>query len=433
MTVKFNGSETTSGSAGTYTVVITIETNYTGEKREATIEIICGTDKITVTVTQEGTTKGGEKPGPIELKSPISSNTTLKALGLPVDYVFKGSGYIQVTGNTTLTIEPGVTIMFDYSNNSGGFNITSNATIKAVGTADKRIRFIGAKDAPGAWEGITIVSNTDNQFAYCDFLNMGTSQRIDYGGIQMNNGAKAGFSYCKFTNGKGTGIRITNYGGNCQLSAFNNNVFEGYVNYPPMHVQPITLIEKMDMTSDFTKNTKQYVEVNPDNVSKEMTINQTTVPYYFNSRIGYWDYTLTINEGVTIYFAEHFAASTTYTGKLMVNGTATKKVKFTRLPGTSTHWGILATEALQGSELNHCIFEYGGNTGGSTSGVIHINGTTRPSNVTLNNVEINNCLNYGVTIGGCTYTLRHSNVTFSGNTKGNVWDACSGQVRTHFP
>ena len=439
--LTLNGVETNSGSAGTYTLVITIETNYTGERREATVEIVCGADRISVTVTQEGTTKGGEMPkqDPVELKSPISVNTTLKKLGMPVDYVYNGNDFLYVTGTAVLTIEPGVTIQFANTGRAGGLFITSSATIKAEGTAGERIRFIGAVEAAGSWQGITIESKTDNRFDYCDFLNMGNSSRTDYGGMQLS-GAKAGITHCKFTNGLGTGLYAVSGGSYAEFSAFDNNVFEGYENEAPVNLytnQSLTLLEKFDMTSDFTRNAKQYIQVSPD-MTKDVTLSQSTVPYYFlnnSNAVGTINNTLTINEGVTIYIANGIAFNNGFgvnNGRLMINGTASKKVKFTRLPGTSGYWDSVEFNGLKGSVINHCIFEYGGVAYLSGSGILALGSTTE---LTLNNVEINNSNNYGVYLSGTNYKLTHSNVTFSNNSLGNVYmdNWPNSGVQSHFP
>jgi len=60
----YNEIETYSGSAGTFSMGISLEMNYSGQTRMATIEIMSENDKITVTVTQSGTTKNGEVPEP---------------------------------------------------------------------------------------------------------------------------------------------------------------------------------------------------------------------------------------------------------------------------------------------------------------------------------------------------------------------------------
>jgi len=59
-----NEMETYSGNAGTFSMDISLELNYSGETRRAMIEIVSGDDKITVTVTQSGTNEGGEVPEP---------------------------------------------------------------------------------------------------------------------------------------------------------------------------------------------------------------------------------------------------------------------------------------------------------------------------------------------------------------------------------
>lgn len=62
----YNGEEKYSGAAGTFTLSIELETNYSGETRSATITITSGSDKITISVEQKGKTEEGiipEDPG----------------------------------------------------------------------------------------------------------------------------------------------------------------------------------------------------------------------------------------------------------------------------------------------------------------------------------------------------------------------------------
>jgi len=74
-----------SGKPGTFTLKITLETNYTGENRSAVIEIICGDDKITVTVTQDAKTEKGEIPEEPEEPNPDKPYIT-KINGVAVHY-----------------------------------------------------------------------------------------------------------------------------------------------------------------------------------------------------------------------------------------------------------------------------------------------------------------------------------------------------------
>ena len=428
--LTLNGVEKYSGDAGTYTLVITVETNYTGAKREATVEIVCGTDRISITVTQDGKTKGGEAPvqNPVKLTSPISVNTTLKNLGLPIDYVFEGNDYLQVTGTAVLTIEPGVTIQFTHTGRNGGIRTETSATIKAIGTASQRITFIGAVEAKGSWSGIYLQSNTDNQFAYCDFLNVGRTNRQEDGAMYLTRGAKVGITHCKFTNGFGYGLNIADYGGVCQISAFNNNVFEGFELSPVMINENLKQLEKFDMTSDLTKNNKPYIDVYRTDVymNENVTLNQTTVPYYLKGTLALKN-TLTINEGVTLYMSDGGAIAGS-TGKLIINGTATKKVTITRMPDIGNYyWGNLQFD-LPGSVIKHCIIEYGGKH--AQHGMVYA--ASNFTDLTLDNVAINNSNTYGFTF---YYTvvdkiINHSNVTFSNNRDGNV--NRNGKVSSHF-
>jgi hypothetical protein len=81
----YNDVETYSGGKGTYTMVVFLEINYTGKPRTADIEVTSGSDKITISVTQQGRTKDGEIP---TLDNPVLVSR-IKRYGLqPVDFVY---------------------------------------------------------------------------------------------------------------------------------------------------------------------------------------------------------------------------------------------------------------------------------------------------------------------------------------------------------
>ena len=404
--------------AGKYTVEISLTPNLTGADRTATITISCKEEKIDIRVTQKGASDGS----PIPLKSPITQNTTLKDLGLPVDYVYSGNTNLplRVENNATLTIEPGVTIQFTHSmDGARGIVIAEGSTIKANGTSSKRIQFIGANNEKGSWRGINVESMTDNQFSYCDFLNAGLNM-VSSAALYLFH-AKASITHCKFTNGKGYGLYMHNFGKDVQLTAFNNNVFEDF-DEAPLYIYFAKLdkqLDKFDMTSDFTKNKKAYIQLNTPTMDGDATINQTTVPYY----IDWWleiNHTLTINEGVTLYMAEGgILAGDPHTySRLMINGTAAKKVKITRLPGETYHWCCIHCDWIPGSVIKHCILEYGGTY---VYGVIFL---PVHSNLTLDNVEFRHTGTYDAVIpAGSRYIdiyVKHSNITYS-RPSGNVY------------
>ena len=70
--------EAYSGGAGTITIRIEIEQNYTGERREATITITSGSNTFTVTVVQEGTKEdGSQNEPPVQVTGITLSQTSL--------------------------------------------------------------------------------------------------------------------------------------------------------------------------------------------------------------------------------------------------------------------------------------------------------------------------------------------------------------------
>jgi hypothetical protein len=283
----------------------------------------------------------------------------------------------------------------------------------------------------GSWDKIGVYSDTDNRFAYCDFINGGCWEKEHEGGVLDLWGAQVGFSHCKISGGKGTGIYTTSYAiGACRFTTFDNNVIEGFDNFPPVVFrgnETLGLIEKLDMTSDFSNNAKPYVAVQPVS-TKDVSISRTTVPYLF-----LWpglyvieDYTLTINEGVTVYVDEDtdfhtWGAEEGIPGGLVINGTAANKVRITRLPGSTYHWGCFSWDNLIGS-ITHCIIEYGGKegiTGLNPTAMIY---ATHWGSMTLNHVEINHSAGYAAYFrGGWCPDITHTNVSFSGNAGVNIF------------
>ena len=97
----YNGdSEAYSGGAGTITLRIEIDQNYTGERREATITIRSGNNTFTVTVVQEGTKQDGSENEPpvkvttitldkTELSLDAGAKATLTATVEPADATIK--------------------------------------------------------------------------------------------------------------------------------------------------------------------------------------------------------------------------------------------------------------------------------------------------------------------------------------------------------
>jgi hypothetical protein len=128
----YEGQEKYDGEAGTFTLAIEIDLNYTGTTRSATITITSGTDKITVTVTQDGKTNDGGTPPPPEpfdrtitgqLNATDGENITgIKALH-SLDKAVLVAGTINA-GNFSITLPEKVE-----SGNLHPFNVQGNVPV----------------------------------------------------------------------------------------------------------------------------------------------------------------------------------------------------------------------------------------------------------------------------------------------------------------
>jgi hypothetical protein len=194
----------------------------------------------------------------------------------------------------------------------------------------------------------------------------------------------------------------------------------------------LKMADKFDITSNLTGNANDYIIIERNENSVNTTLDETTVPYYIigNMQI---DKTLTINEGVTICMHTDKSFSDSDMGKIVVNGTQEKPVKFTRLPGMSYYWGYyggLRFSRNNGSVLNWCIIEYC--KSGSPAISLSYDG-----NITLNNCTIRNNQGYGVNKGSgnhCNVVVNHTgtNERFANNALGNVI-LCNGNIVNELP
>lgn len=148
----YNGDkEAYSGGAGTITLRIEIDQNYTGERREATITIRSGNNTFTVTVVQEGTKQDGSENEPpvkvtkitldkTELSLEAGAKTTLTATVEPADATIKSVSWSSsnpavadvnpVTGEITAIADGTATVTATSSSNK---KVSASCTITVGG------------------------------------------------------------------------------------------------------------------------------------------------------------------------------------------------------------------------------------------------------------------------------------------------------------
>jgi hypothetical protein len=114
----------------------------------------------------------------------ITANRTLTA-----DKTYIVKGFVHVTQGSTLTIQPGTTIMGDFATQGSSLFVLRGAKIQAVGTADLPIVFTSSQPvgqrAPGDWGGLIIVGN--------GVINRGGEVEVE--GTGTSTGTAAGTNY----------------------------------------------------------------------------------------------------------------------------------------------------------------------------------------------------------------------------------------------
>jgi hypothetical protein len=187
---------------------------------------------------------------PIKLISPINQNTTLKDLGLDVDYVFEeGNILLKVENNATLTIEPGVTIQF--KNDKSGISIAAGSQIVADGTEEKPIKFIGNSTNSGSWAYINISSNKANSFKYCHFI--GGGNFWNQGVINCATAdSKLLMEYCHINGSDGRGF----YTESTNTSTINETIIENCKGEGGIYMNAENA--KLSLTNVTIRNNTQY-------------------------------------------------------------------------------------------------------------------------------------------------------------------------------
>ena len=378
-------------------------------------------------------TPGGSAEGAQELSGSISANTTLRDLGLPVDYVIDGRFYVE--GNALLTVEPGVTIMF--ASTVSGITVEENAGLRMVGTADKPITLTGPTNNQniGAWDDVVVNSNrSDNQFEYVNFINGGS-----YGEVVEING-KLSMKHCMINGATNYGVFV---GGS--FSAFENNTIKN--TKCPVLLTNQLQVNNLGAGNTYTSNTNNMIEIDDywlDEDNMTVTYSNQGVPYYLKAGLHVDNNAIAkVNAGVAFVMAYEQSVSVNTNALLQVNGTASQPVVFRALNNEPGYWnGIEITTTRQtngGSYLTYCNIQ---NAGMHSEGVALY--TEEDTRLALNNVTISGSNGYGMSIAipldwdtdqysFANYHVTASGLNFSNCDEGNIYERNKEQVLASWP
>lgn len=156
------------------------------------------TIKMTVTDDIESVTKTQDIVVCAPVQSSIATSVTIANTGSV--YIVKNANLLPIAQTATLTIEPGVTIVFDGA--AGGFQAFGR--IVAEGTPNEKIRFRGntCGSGSGLWDGVYL----DGQQSEAVFRNVELSASSN--GIQVMDGAKLTLDKSSVYDNSNIGISI---------------------------------------------------------------------------------------------------------------------------------------------------------------------------------------------------------------------------------
>lgn len=359
--VAFNGTAATVSSATTTQLVVVVPPG-------------ASTGNVTISVN------GRNAEGPIFTliegnifacsDNIITENTILEDVepGDAIDYIVQCE--ISVMGNALLTIEPGVIIAFEGV--ESGIFTSEGGGVKAVGTSENPIKFIGTSDNKGVWKGMYFgSSHPENRLEYVTVSNAGrtaSGQSGEKGAVQLSTGdlALAAIVHCTIENNDGYGIFITD---GSVVNAFENNTI---INN---QLSPVGLffnqLGVLDAASDYLGNSASYVEVR-ENDLKDSPVNMAkiNVPYRFveskkyniNNALGISaGNILEFSTGAGFRLGEQASDCSTTTGTLNATGTPSEHIVFRGVTaGKGTWLGLGFNSSSPNNKLVYCDISGGG-------------------------------------------------------------------------
>ncbi len=374
----------------------------------------------------------GNGPGPGGLTNPetlsgsMSENRTLKDLGLPIDYIIDGTFYVE--GNALLTIEDSVTIAF--TGVDGKIVVTENAGLKMIGTAESPIVFQGPINNfnKGSWEGIVYNSSRpDNQMEYVIMKNGGSYD--DGAVLNVESGAKLTVKNCTIDGSLGNGFKIYD----AKSVTFENNLIKNIDKYP-LFLEHNEYVNFLGTGNTFSDNGQNYILLNYNWISEDVTFNKQLIPYLFNSELTLDNAIMNVNAGVTLLFKANNDFDIEESAYIKAEGTAEEPIFIGGLDNEAGYWdGIY----FNGRNTNQggSFFKY---TIISGAGSDEDNATLtlgyEAAKLTLENVTIENSTTYGIkaskikwddiignNVRDWSQLENATNVTFTNCAKGNIY------------
>ncbi len=324
----------------------------------------------------------------VELDCSVNTATTLVNGPAAVDYVV--SCVVDITA--ALTIEPGVVIEFE---ENAGLGIYDNGSINAVGDANNQIIFRSTSGVKGFWRGIhaetnsisneldhVIIQDAGSNYVYC--CNEPASLLIKAGKFAISNS--------RLENGAGFGISLRD---DAEMRTFSNVVVTTHDEYP-MRLSMKRTADLDGMDSDFTGNSKPYLQIYNAGMDEAAVVPATNVPYLVDENVLDITEDLILTAGVELVMGENTGLGVYDDGSLTIEGTASAPVIIRGFEAIAGYWrGIhLETNSLSNYISYAQISEAGSNYVYCCSAAASI--YFKDGQASLSNTTISNGGAYGI-------------------------------------
>lgn len=293
----------------------------------------------------------------IDAGSGMNRDNTLKNMGVPYylnDFLSVAADLV-ISDSVTICFGPEAALEFGYSD---------YASLKAIGTEEKPIRFTSSSSNPAAgdWGGLLFYSNNSSnatELAWCT---------IEYGGnnhsyalVYIDN-TEIKMNHCLIDHSEQAGVSLNN---DAAFMACENNTISNCGTYPVETAA--ASVSSLGTTNEIIASQGSGIMVYFGNIQGVATWHAFKAPYLITEGLYVQDNAeLTLDAGVKVLFGPSgfLSVGEDSFGKLVAQGTTELPVVFSSAAGTPSpgDWaGIyFAAQTRPGSILEHCEISYGG-------------------------------------------------------------------------
>lgn len=287
------------------------------------------------------------------------------------DYYIDGTWSIS----GPVEIEPGVRILMK---SGARVRIDSDGSLKAEGTNEKQIHFIGDQDVEGYWDYILFdaSNNLDNKFNYVTVRNAGASSTRP-ANIYLRNASRLSLKNSTVSKSSSNGLEVSSTDG--VLFDFENNHFSEN-QADPIKLASWRQASEIDYATNFTDNNGfNRLRVGGGGVIQNTTVNKVNGPFYFDGSANI-DADLTFTEGVTVLMGPGARFRVTSSGGFISEGTQSERVTIKGYQEVPGYWDYIQFD--DSNNPNNSLSYTDVSHGGASS--------TRPGNIYLRNSSILN-------------------------------------------